>query len=419
MSKSSLSIDAARLSARIEQLAQIGRTAEGGCRRLALTEEDKAGRDLLVSWMRGAGLSIHIDQIGNIHGLSHGSQSSTAWSAPVMTGSHIDTVGNGGKFDGMYGVLSGLEVVETLRDAGIKTPRPLCVSVFTNEEGVRFQPDMMGSLVYAGGLTVEEARNTTDDNGIRLGDALEAIGYAGDMPCGQIVPSAFIELHIEQGPVMEEDGFTIGAVENLQGISWTRFTLSGQANHAGTTPMRLRHDAGFAAASIITYLRQLTQELGATQLATVGSLDFTPNLINVIPGSARLSVDLRNTSEAVLQKAESKLAAFVKELQEREGVTIKAERLARFQPVQFNTGLISQIEQTAKTLGLSCNRMTSGAGHDAQMMARICPSAMIFVPSRKGISHNPAEYTNPEELEAGANMLLHTLLELCTRTGDT
>ena len=211
---------------------------------------------------------------------------------------------------------------------------------------------------------------------------------------------------------MEEDGIVIGAVENLQGISWTRMDIKGQANHAGTTPMRLRHDAGFAAASIVTYVRQLTRELGDTQLATVGFIDLTPNLINVIPGAAHLSVDLRNTDEATLQTAESKLEAFIRDLEDREGVKIDSERLARFQPVQFDSGLVSKIEQTALALGHSCRRMTSGAGHDAQMMARLCPSAMIFVPSRNGISHNPAEHTDAADLEAGANVLLHTLLEL-------
>lgn len=412
MNKPNLSIDSARLFVKIEQLAKIGATPEGGCRRLALTQEDKAGRDLVVSWMRDAGLKIHIDQVGNIHGLSQGPEGRAEDIAPVMTGSHIDTVGNGGKFDGMFGVLSGLEVVETLRAAGIQTRRPLCVSVFTNEEGVRFQPDMMGSLVYAGGMSVEDALNATDNADLNLGDELQKMGYAGDMPCGRIRPHAYVELHIEQGPVLEEDGIAIGAVENLQGISWTRMDIKGQANHAGTTPMRLRHDAGFAAASIVTYVRQLTRELGDTQLATVGFIDLTPNLINVIPGAAHLSVDLRNTDEATLQTAESKLEAFIRDLEDREGVKIESERLARFQPVQFDSGLVAKIEQTALALGHSCRRMTSGAGHDAQMMARLCPSAMIFVPSRNGISHNPAEHTDAADLEAGANVLLHTLLEL-------
>ena len=319
-------------------------------------------------------MRVHVDQIGNFHGLSQGNEDI----APVMTGSHIDTVGNGGKFDGMFGVLSGLEVVETLRAAGIRTRRPLCVSVFTNEEGVRFQPDMMGSLVYAGGMSVEDALHVTDDAGLRLGDELRRIGYTGDMPCGHIRPHAYVELHIEQGPVLDEDGVTIGAVEDIQGISWTRIDIKGQANHAGTTPMRLRRDAGYAAADIVAYVRQLTRELGDKQLATVGFMNFSPNLINVIPGEAHLSVDLRNTDEATLLEAEEKLESFVKDLEVREGVKIERQRLARFQPVQFDSDLVANIERTAEALGHSCRRMTSGAGHDAQMMARLCPSRNDF-----------------------------------------
>ena len=271
---------------------------------------------------------------------------------------------------------------------------------------------MMGSLVYAGGMSVEDALHVTDDAGLRLGDELRRIGYAGDMPCGHIRPHAYVELHIEQGPVLDEDGVTIGAVENLQGISWTRIAIKGQANHAGTTPMRLRRDAGYAAANITNYVRQLTSEIGGAQVGTVGFIEFTPNIINVSPGTAHLTVDLRNTDEAALQESERKLEAFVRDLEGREGVRIERQSLARFQPVQFDANLVAKIEETAETLGLSCRSMTSGAGHDAQMMARLCPSAMIFVPSRNGISHNPAEHTDADDLEAGANVLLHTLLDL-------
>jgi len=399
-----------RLIGRLEQLAAIGRTDEGACCRLALTDEDKAGRDLLVSWMRELGLEVRVDRIGNLFGLRRGTEDL----APVMSGSHIDTVRTGGRFDGNLGVLGALEAIETLNDAGVRTRRPLVVGVFTNEEGARFAPDMMGSLVYVGGLPLKEALDTVGIDGKRVGDELARIGYAGDAGLGLYRPHAFVELHIEQGPVLDIEGVRIGAVESLQGISWQEVTITGQSNHAGTTPMRLRHDAGYCAAAIGTKLREIARELGGDQVCTMGLVKLHPNLINVIAARATVTVDIRNTDEATLREAERRFAAFLEELAAAEGVKIETRRLARFEPVQFDDGIAHLVEHHAGRLGLSCRRMTSGAGHDAQMLARICPTAMIFVPSIGGISHNPAEDTRPEDLAAGTDVLLHTLLELAS-----
>jgi beta-ureidopropionase / N-carbamoyl-L-amino-acid hydrolase len=403
-----LRISEARLMARLSELAAIGATADGSCCRLALTDEDKAGRDLVVRRMRELGLQVRVDPIGNIFGLRRGAEDSE----PVMTGSHIDTVRTGGRYDGNLGVLGGLEVVQVLNEAGIVTRRPLVVGVFTDEEGARFQPDMLGSLVYAGGMPLAQAYAAADNDGKLLRDELARIGYLGDAPLPLYRPHAFVELHIEQGPVLDAEGVVIGAVENLQGISWQEVKIDGQSNHAGTTPMRLRHDAGYCAAAIGHFLRHLTRDIGGNQVATMGSLTLHPGLINVIAARAKVTVDLRNTDEALLREAERRFAQFLARLAAEEGVRIEAKSLARFEPVTFDRGVADLVTRTAGRLGHSCRPMTSGAGHDAQMMARICPTAMIFVPSVKGISHNPAEHTEPAHLAAGADVLLHTLLEL-------
>ncbi|HRP24549.1 Zn-dependent hydrolase [Thauera sp.] len=401
--------DGARLLARLAALAEIGRSETGACCRLALTDDDRRGRDLVVGWMRELGLQVSIDPIGNVFGLRRGRRADLA---PVMTGSHIDTVRTGGAYDGNYGVLAGLEVVATLNDAGVSTERPLVVAFFTNEEGARFAPDMLGSLVYVGGLALDEALATRAIDGAVLGEELARIGYAGAAPLGGIRPAAFVELHVEQGPVLDLEGLTIGAVENLQGISWQQVDIVGQSNHAGTTPMRMRHDAGYAAAAVAHFVRALTREMGGDQVGTVGKVDLTPNLINVIAARATLTVDLRNTDEALLQQAETRLAAFLDELAATEGVSISTQRLARFEPVRFDAGIAARIAAHAESLGYTHRRMSSGAGHDAQMLARICPTAMIFVPSVGGISHNPAEHTEAADLVAGTRVLLATLLEL-------
>ena len=415
-----LRIDIARLLGRIDELGQIGRidgpNGEWGNARLALTDDDKAGRDLVVAWMRDLGLDVVIDAIGNVVATRAGSDPMLA---PVMVGSHIDTVGTGGRFDGNLGVLAGLEIVEMLQQAGVVTKRPLQVAFFTDEEGSRFSPDMLGSLVFVGGLPLEEALDlVAADNGARLGDDLQRIGYAGSVPCPTAAPPhAFVELHIEQGPVLEAEGVTIGVVEGVQGISWTEIVIVGQSAHAGTTPMRLRHDAVYCAAAIATYVRDLTRHLGPEQVGTVGRIDVYPNLVNVVPSRVVMTVDLRNTDERVLQEAEAQLATMLVELAELEGVVITTTSLARFEPVDFDGSMIDLVQTTADRLGHSTRRMPSGAGHDAQMLARICPTAMVFTPSVNGLSHNIAEFTEDVDIEAGANVLLQVVLTLASTDG--
>lgn len=413
MEAAPLHIDGSRLMKRLDCLAQVGATAEGGCNRVALTDADKAGRDLVRSWMADLQLEVTVDSIGNIIGTRGGRHPELT---PVMTGSHIDTVANGGRYDGAYGVLAGLEVVAALNEAGVETARPLAVAAFTNEEGVRYQPDMMGSLLWAGGLALDEALATTGSDGSILGEELARIGYAGQTACGSFSPYAFVELHIEQGPVLCRTGETIGAVVNLQGISWQEITICGTSNHAGTTPMSMRRDAGYGAAEIATFVRRLALRMGGAQVGTVGAVKLKPNLINVIAREAVLTVDLRNTDELLLQAAERELADFLAELSEREQLTMASKVLARFEPVVFDPQIVETVILSARSLGFEPRRMTSGAGHDAQMMSRICPAAMIFVPSVEGVSHNPREHTEPSDLVAGADVLLQTLATLAAQT---
>lgn len=406
------SIDAARLLGRIRTLGEIGRDADGRLIRLAASDTEKLGRDRFVAWIEGAGLQVAVDRIGNIFGIWK--PDSVTDNAPLMLGSHIDTVIGAGIYDGCYGTLSGLEVIETLRAEGLTPSRPIVVAAFTNEEGVRYAPDMMGSLVYAGGLDVDTALATIGTDGTILGDELERIGYAGERQPGFSRPHAYIELHIEQGPVLEREGIRLGAVEHLQGISWQKVVITGDANHAGTTPISMRRDAGHAAARVVTFLRDRAQASNTPTVATVGCMRFEPDVINVIPSRATFTVDLRDPDEERLREEEAALATFLDRLSAEEQVGVSVERLARFEPVKFDQNIVRLIEEAARERGLACRRMTSGAGHDAQMIARIAPSAMIFVPSIGGISHNPKEYTDDEDLVAGANILLDVVRRLAT-----
>lgn len=290
--------------------------------------------------------------------------------------------------------------------------RPLAVGWFTDEEGARFAPDMLGSLVYVGAMSVEDALLIEDSDGVTVGDELERIGYSGPAPIPGRTPHAFVELHIEQGPVLEDEGITIGVVEGVQGISWTELKLTGQSCHAGTTPMRLRHDPGVVAARINVFVRELAERFGGAQVATCGVVTHVPNLVNVVPSEVTMTVDLRNTDEQVLLAAETEFRTFVATAAAAEGITVESRTLARFEPVDFDERVSDIIERTAQTAGMTTRRMPSGAGHDAQMFARICPTAMVFVPSVNGISHNVTEFTLPDDIEAGTNVLLHTMLEL-------
>ena len=406
---SNLRIDIDRLQARLAELADIGGIAgTEGCARLAFTDEDRMGRDLVITWMRDLGLEVTIDVLGNAVGIMAGQVDGP----PVMCGSHIDTVRTGGRYDGNLGVLAGLEIIETLRAAGVTPKRALAVAFFSNEEGARFSPDMLGSLAYVGGIPVEEALAIVGIDGTTVGDELARIGYDGSAPLPGLVPHTFFELHVEQGPVLENEAVTIGAVNSVQGISWTDVSVVGQSNHAGTTPMTMRKDPGFVAAACATFVRHLCEELGGTQVGTVGRVEFSPNLVNVVPASANFTVDLRNTDEALLQHAERRFHDFLNKTAAAEECTYETRTLARFEPVEFDRELVSLVARTASDLGYSVRTLPSGAGHDAQMLARVCPTAMIFTPSHDGLSHNPAEYTAPEDLEAGANVLLQAMLQV-------
>ena len=393
---------------RLDELAKCGARDDGGCNRLAFTDADKEGRDLVIGWMRELGLTVAIDAIGNAVATRSGAEDGP----PVMCGSHIDTVRTGGRYDGNLGVLAGLEIIETLNDRGLTTRRPLAVGFFSNEEGARATPDMMGSLVYVGGLPLDEAHRAVTIDGKKVVDELERIGYRGTAPSPGPAPYAYVELHIEQGPILEAEKFGLGAVTGVQGISWTEVTVNGQANHAGTTPMSFRHDACFVAGETIAFVRRLTKEMGGAQVGTVGAIDLDPNLVNVVARKAVFTVDLRNTEETLLQEAEARLARHLEEIAAAEGVTITTRRLARFEPVTFDARVIDLVEDTARAEGHNVRRLPAGAGHDAQMFARVCPAGMVFTPSVKGISHNPKEHTEPADLEAGANVLLQVLLTL-------
>ena len=412
MAPKTLRINGARLQQRLKDLGQFGALEGGGTNRLALSDADKAGRDWTVGQMLSLGMTVTTDAIGNVVATYAG----TDPLPPVMTGSHIDTVRTGGWYDGNYGVMAGLEVVATLRDAGVRTRRPIQVAFFTNEEGARFQPDMMGSLVMVGGMPLEDALAVQAvDNGATVGAELQRIGYAGSSPVGAPQVDSFVELHIEQGPVLEQEGKQIGVVEGVQGICWMEFTFDGTSNHAGTTPMGLRHDAGMCAMRTAAFIADLVARYGGRQLGTVGAVQLKPNLINVIAAQAVMTVDLRNTDGAKLQQAQAEVLAFAQQVAADHGVQFAHRQLADFAPVAFDARLVSSVEQHAQTQGLSTLRMPSGAGHDAQMLARVCPTAMVFVPSAGGLSHNVREHTDANQLEQGANVLLQVLLERADR----
>ena len=408
-----LKINPARLMESLAALGQVGALAGGGVNRLALTDADRLGRDWTVARMHALGMAVTVDAIGNVTAIYAGTEDLP----PVMTGSHIDTVRTGGLYDGNYGVLAGLEVVATLRDAGVRLRRPIAVAFFTNEEGARFQPDMMGSLVYVGGLPLAEALATRAADGCSVEEELQRIGYQGPAAVGCPVVDSFVELHIEQGPVLHQQGLRIGVVEGVQGISWTEFTVSGTSNHAGTTPMALRHDAGVVAVRIAAFVHELALRYGGRQLATVGAIQLSPTLINVIAHRAVFTVDLRNTDEATLARAEAEVHAFAAQCAAAQGVACSHRRLARFEPVVFDPMVTDLIAQETQALGLPALHLPSGAGHDAQMLARVCPSGMIFVPSVNGLSHNVKEFTEPDDLAQGAQVLLQVLVRLAQR-GD-
>ncbi|MEP0071107.1 MAG: Zn-dependent hydrolase [Marinomonas sp.] len=404
-----LRINEQRLWDSLMEMGEIGGTEKGGCNRLAGTDLDKQSRDLFVSWCEACGCEVEVDKIGNIFARRPGKNNDLP---AVGTGSHLDTQPTGGKFDGVFGVLSGVEVLRTLYENNIETPTPMEFSVWTNEEGSRFQPAMQGSGTYVGRFDLETELNKTDVNGIRLGDELERIGYLGEMELGSRNMGAFFEAHIEQGPILEDEKKSIGIVRLGQGIRWYNVEVIGRPSHSGTTPMHLRKDAMFAASAIVTEMNAiaLRHENG---LGTVGFMQVWPNSRNTIPGNVKFSADLRNPVPEVLLTMHEELTAFCEKIAKEHDLEVKLDPFWYFAPVEFNAS--DDVKAATEKLGYSHMDIYAGAGHDACYMADLVPTGMIFTPCLNGISHNEAEYSSPEECAAGANVLLHTMLEASER----
>ena len=403
-----LRIDGERLWKALMELAKIGATKKGGVCRLALTDLDRQGRDYFVAQAKAAGCTIRIDAVGNIFARRAGRNNDLP---AVMTGSHIDTQPTGGKFDGNYGVLAGIEVFHTLNDADIETEAPLEVVVWTNEEGSRFVPVMMGSGAFIGEFETDFILAQKDRDGISVGEALKSIGYNGTDKIDPKKIGAYFESHIEQGPVLEAHDITIGVVTGALGQRWFDVVITGSEAHAGPTPMALRHDALLAASHMIQLVNQTALDHAPNARGTVGMLDNYPNSRNVIPGTVKMSVDFRADSDETLTRMVENLHAKAKEIAIKGKVTIDITQVVYFPPQTFAKELVNAVRNGAQKIGLSEMDVVSGAGHDAVYLARVAPTAMIFVPCKDGISHNEIEDAKPEHLEAGCNVLLHAMLE--------
>ncbi|MBM7774986.1 N-carbamoyl-L-amino-acid hydrolase [Actinokineospora baliensis] len=408
-----------RLWSTLVELKEIGAyddaaTGLRGVRRLALTDADAEARRRCVAWMVEAGLRVRVDRIGNVYATRPGRDPSLPC---VLMGSHIDTVATGGAFDGTLGVLGGIEVMRTLNDAGIETLRDIEVGFFTEEEGVRFGTDMLGSAVTAGRIPLDHAHKLTDADGKTVADELVRIGFDGDAHERRPVPHAYIECHIEQGPILADAGVDIGIVEGVQSISWQRLTLRGEAAHAGTTPISARHDAGLVAALVVVEARRMCDSGEFGQLrATVGNFTLGEGQTNVVPHEATITLDLRNPDDALMTAAEQHIAAYVASTATHHGVTAAWERMAKTAVVPFDTGIQDLLAATAEDLGLPYVRAMSGAGHDAQEIAAICPTAMVFVAGENGgISHTPREYSTPTACANGTDVLANAVLRLANQ----
>ena len=405
---SALRIDGQRLWNSLMELAKIGATDKGGVCRLALTELDKQGRDLVTRWAREAGMSVTVDKIGNAFMRRPGRNNALP---PVMTGSHIDTQPTGGKFDGNYGVLAGLEVVRTLNDHGIETEAPIEVAFWTNEEGSRFVPVMMGSGVFARAFTLEHAYAATDAEGKSVKDELARIGYIGPEEPGEHPIGSYFETHIEQGPVLEDHDKTIGVVTGVLGIRWYDCTVTGMEAHAGPTPMALRKDALQVASRLMQEVVACAHRHPPHGRGTVGMVQVHPNSRNVIPGRVKFSIDLRNASDALCDAMDADIRGVAARLSAETGLPIVIEPVSAYPAQPFDAGCVEAVARAAQALGYSNMPAVSGAGHDAVYMARLVPAGMIFIPCKDGISHNEIEDAKPEHIEAGCNVLLHAMLE--------
>ena len=405
---STLRINGQRLWDSLMTLAQIGATAKGGVCRLTLTDLDKQGRGLVIQWATDAGMTVVIDKIGNVFMRRAGNDNNLP---PVMTGSHIDTQPTGGKFDGNYGVLAGLEVVRTLNDHGIKTEAPIEVAFWTNEEGSRFVPVMMGSGVFAKAFSLELAYAATDTEGKTVKDELTRIGYLGEQEPGDHPIGAYFETHIEQGPVLEDNNITIGVVQGVLGIRWFDCTVTGMEAHAGPTPMALRKDALQVAAHLMQEVVASALRHGPHGRGTVGMVQVYPNSRNVIPGRVQFSMDMRNATDALVDIQVEEVKALAARLSASTGMAIEIALVSSYAAIGFHDECIDAVARASEKLGYSSMPVVSGAGHDAIYMARLAPSGMIFIPCKDGISHNEIEDAQPEHITAGCNVLLHAMLE--------
>ncbi len=400
-----LQINSSRLWQSLMDLARIGATDKGGVRRLALTDVDRQGRDQFVDWCKEAGLSVEVDGIGNIFARRAGTE---AGALPVAIGSHLDSQPSGGKFDGAYGVMAGLEIVRTLNDAGIRTRAPIEVAAWTNEEGSRFVPTLMGSGVFAGVFPLEKILEEKDVDGISVRDALASIGYAGTAKPHRL--GAYFEAHIEQGPVLEQTKTTIGVVLGALGQRWFDVAITGQDSHAGPTPMETRKDALLAASRLVVEVNRIATTFPDYARGTVGFMQVKPNSRNVVPGEVHMTVDLRNAKDATLSAMVAELKQSVASIEKETRTAIAMKEVVYFPPSEFAPDLVASVREGSQAFGYSHRDIVSGAAHDAVYMARIAPTAMVFVPCEGGISHNEIENARPEDIAAGCNVLLHAVL---------
>jgi N-carbamoyl-L-amino-acid hydrolase len=398
-------IDGERLWSSLMTLARIGATPKGGVRRITLTAADREGRELFARWCREADLEVRVDAIGNMFARRRGTDGAAA---PVVMGSHLDTQPNGGKFDGAYGVMAGLEVIRALNQAGVRTRAPLEVACWTNEEGSRFVPTMMGSGVFTGVYDLQQILENPDNDGVTVRQALEAIGYRGDARPHRV--AAYFEAHIEQGPVLEDSNTTIGVVQGALGQRWFDVLITGQDAHAGPTPMHLRKDALLAAAQLALEVNRIALAYPDSARGTVGHLQVKPNSRNVIPGEVRMTVDLRNARDSTLLAMKADLEKTAAAIGEERRVSVEVKQVVYFPPSEFAPALVERVRAAAKRQGLSYRDIVSGAAHDAVYMARVAPTAMIFVPCEGGISHNEIENARPADLAAGCSVLLEAVL---------
>ncbi|HET8726407.1 MAG TPA: Zn-dependent hydrolase [Alphaproteobacteria bacterium] len=402
-----LRINAQRLWDTIMETAEFGKTPKGGIKRLTVSDLDKKVRDWFVAKCKEAGCTVTVDEMGNIFALRPGRDNSLP---PIACGSHLDTQPTGGKFDGVLGVLAGLEVVRTLNDAGIETNAPIMVANWTNEEGSRFAPAMLASGVYAGAITLEDAYQLADKDGLKFGEELERIGYKGKEKVGAQKFGAFFELHIEQGPILEAEGRTIGVVTDGQGQRWYDCRVVGRESHAGTTPMPLRRDALAAAAKVILAVQEIALSKAPNGVGTVGVLDIAEPSRNVIPGTVTFTAEFRHPDDATLDEMDQALRAAAARAAEEQQVEIEIEAIWHYPAVKFDEGCVAAVRNATEAMGYGYREIISGAGHDACYVNRVAPTSMIFIPCENGISHNEIENAEFDHCAAGANVLLHAML---------